>query len=577
MMNESEVRFPNRIRVDDVGEVFEWNGNIYRGIFSGKADDVLDMFESGLIEELVEEELFPKSKITDLNIGDYEMIVQHDRVDPITYPHEWTFSMLKDAALAVVRVAKIARKYGFNMKDCHSYNILFDKNKPKYIDLGSFYRDNDYTVWKAYMEFLASYYYPLTIWKDGIASLARSGIVCGMGSFPTTEYYLYRYSFLRLLKTGTVSRLVKIVNLLPTVSIMDESALNTRLDRYTSPMKALGHILKFITNHIDFPFKNLDKIEKRVLGIRKREVHTEWNSYYGKNFVPTNRFRKTVELINEYCPDAKTAIDIGGNVGEFASFVLDNTSIDRVICQDLDLEAIDFGYSKYGNTEKNIVFVNYNFMSAFTISSLEPPHKRFESDIAIALALTHHLILSQGCKIGDILKEIGSYSKKYVGVEFMPLGLWGPGAEVKVPCWYTTDWFRDNFGKYFELLVEEQLEENRIVFVGKKLKYDEEFGMGSEDEFGRIGQDGSCLADRSTHPLLELPCEDLPDRWVRRGCLAQVNASSLDRARGDDVAQDLMDRGLLACTATDAHDAKHRVPCSIQKEWGKSLWMEGLQ
>jgi len=114
------------------------------------------------------------------------------------------------------------------------------------------------------------------------------------------------------------------------------------------------------------------------------------------------------------------------------------------------------------------------------------------------------------------------------------------------------------------------------------------------------------LADRGTHLLLELPYEDLPtyvddvifklqlqglipvlahveryacvrsdwhvlDRWVQRGCLAQVNASSLDRSRGDDLAQDLMDRGLIACTATDAHDATHRVPSSIWNEWGTSL------
>jgi len=103
------------------------------------------------------------------------------------------------------------------------------------------------------------------------------------------------------------------------------------------------------------------------------------------------------------------------------------------------------------------------------------------------------------------------------------------------------------------------------------------------------------LADRGTHVLLELPYEDLPtyvddvifrlqlqglipvlahveryayvrsdwhvlERWVQRGCLAQVNASSLDRSKGDDLAQDLMDRGLVACTASDAHDAVRRPP-----------------
>jgi len=120
------------------------------------------------------------------------------------------------------------------------------------------------------------------------------------------------------------------------------------------------------------------------------------------------------------------------------------------------------------------------------------------------------------------------------------------------------------------------------------------------------------LADRGTHLLLELPYEDLPtyvddvifklqlqgltpvlahveryayvrsdwhvlDRWVQRGCLAQVNASSLDRARGDDLAQDLMDRGLVACTATDAHNATLRVPRSISNEWSESLLEEALE
>jgi protein-tyrosine phosphatase len=103
------------------------------------------------------------------------------------------------------------------------------------------------------------------------------------------------------------------------------------------------------------------------------------------------------------------------------------------------------------------------------------------------------------------------------------------------------------------------------------------------------------LADKGTHLLLELPYEDLPtyvddvifklqlqglipvlahveryacirsdwhvlERWIQHGCLAQVNASSLDRTRSGDLARDLMGRGLIACTATDAHDAVSRPP-----------------
>jgi len=117
------------------------------------------------------------------------------------------------------------------------------------------------------------------------------------------------------------------------------------------------------------------------------------------------------------------------------------------------------------------------------------------------------------------------------------------------------------------------------------------------------------LADKGTHLLLELPYEDLPtyvddvifklqlmgitpvlahveryayvrrdwhilDRWIQHGCLAQVNASSLDHTKGDDLAQDLVDRGLIACTATDAHDTKRRAPQKVWNEWGDALVKE---
>jgi protein-tyrosine phosphatase len=120
------------------------------------------------------------------------------------------------------------------------------------------------------------------------------------------------------------------------------------------------------------------------------------------------------------------------------------------------------------------------------------------------------------------------------------------------------------------------------------------------------------LADKGTHLLLELPYDELPnyvddvifklqlqglipvlahveryeyvrsdwhvlDRWVRRGCLAQVNAASLDRMTGDNLAQELADRGLVACTATDAHDTALRAPRTIWNDWAACLLGEELR
>jgi hypothetical protein len=95
------------------------------------------------------------------------------------------------------------------------------------------------------------------------------------------------------------------------------------------------------------------------------------------------------------------------------------------------------------------------------------PEARFKSEAVLALAVTHHLILTQNYPIEYIFHRIERFSEKYVFIEFMPLGLYSKGVAPKVPNWYSTEWFRNNFSQHFELLLEEQLEANRILFVGK--------------------------------------------------------------------------------------------------------------
>jgi hypothetical protein len=98
------------------------------------------------------------------------------------------------------------------------------------------------------------------------------------------------------------------------------------------------------------------------------------------------------------------------------------------------------------------------------------PAERFRSDAAIALALIHHLLLKPPFyDVGAILESIGRYSYRYVFIEFMPLGLHDGQSSPPVPEWYTIEWFRTAFARHFEFVGEEQLEPNRVLFIGKLL------------------------------------------------------------------------------------------------------------
>jgi hypothetical protein len=135
---------------------------------------------------------------------------------------------------------------------------------------------------------------------------------------------------------------------------------------------------------------------------------------------------------------------------------------------DIDEAAVENGYTREKETGAGrIAFANYDFMGGIAKLRFMLPNERFRSDVVFALALTHHLLLTQGYDIDEILTYISAYARKYVFVEFMPLGLWSTGQEVSVPVGYTQEWFRDSFCRFFDLIYEEALRVNNILFVGK--------------------------------------------------------------------------------------------------------------
>ena len=137
------------------------------------------IFNCGLIDELIAKKLFVNSVIK--KKSDNELIIKHDTVE-IIYPKEWSLEMIKDAAILVLKINKIANRYGFKLIDCHPNNITFVETKPLYLDLGSFavsqkkLKHTDLV--SPFFEFTISYLMPLKIIK-------KIGFDCGKLFLPS--------------------------------------------------------------------------------------------------------------------------------------------------------------------------------------------------------------------------------------------------------------------------------------------------------------------------------------------------------------------------------------------------------
>jgi hypothetical protein len=140
---------------DPSGYIYEENQEIFRVIKKSYQDNYDHLVSSGLYDELVEKNLLiPHCEVVNYssNHEDVYKIIKPTKIDYISYPYEWCFSQLKDAALTTLQIQKIAIKFGMSLKDASAYNIQFHNGKPLLIDTLSFEK-LEVKPWIAYDQF----------------------------------------------------------------------------------------------------------------------------------------------------------------------------------------------------------------------------------------------------------------------------------------------------------------------------------------------------------------------------------------------------------------------------------------
>lgn len=466
LINIAEVEFSALSMIDGIGRVFRWRNRLFRGIHHESVTHIRQLFACGLIDELVRSEFFPKTWITDYQIDGFELVVEHQFIEPVTYPFEWSFLMLRDAAELVLHVNQIARKYGYQTVDCHGFNIVFDGATPRFVDLGSFSLCGEISgTWPAYEEFLRFYYYPLRLWSVGDGYSARL-MLLGSSFMPHESYLVWRYSLLRSLSHGTLCRLVSSYYKFRGISRLTSEEIRARLPGI------LGCMLAFAKQYRLLPLQSvdLDLLKCRVRKLDRKSAHTPWGDYHNQyqvheSDISTPRFERILEILGER--ELRTVLDLAGNQGVLSRLLVMRNPDMRVVCVDSDENAIDTLYANRRDQSVRLTPVLADFVFPLTTYNGKPLCERLKADAVLALAITHHLILSAKLPIDRVFQTIAQYSRRYVCIEYMPLGLYDGENAPPLPAWYTIDWFRTHFRTYFDLRLEEELEENRVLFFGE--------------------------------------------------------------------------------------------------------------
>jgi ribosomal protein L11 methylase PrmA len=416
---QTAVRDPGSFR-DPSGYVFISDSVVYRSINSAAATNFNRIASAAIIRCLVEEGLVLPFKST-VELRDFAKftgprgevpshVVEQPKIAPISYPYEWTFGQLQEAALTHLDIQIRVLKDNLVLSDATPYNIQFYKGKPVHFDILSFreYRANE--PWTAYSQFCNLFLFPLLVeaWcglpfqnflrgrLDGISARDASLIIPKRKQFSSLNGMMHVWLQARSIsKTRSTSA--------------DPSGLvpiTVKKEKYNALLIELRHWISTLKSG--------------------RRHATFWNDYAASNSYSESMKSRKIEFVQRWVSSStvrQTLWDIGGNTGEFSMVALKAGFSEAVVLDtDLDsLERVD-RMRRSGHTGLLPLVVDVADPSpslGWKCLERRSLTARAKPDGILALALLHHLAIGRNIPLAEIIHWLMDLAPSGI-VEFVP-------------------------------------------------------------------------------------------------------------------------------------------------------------
>lgn len=453
MWFSSAQRHPSSYR-DPSGYVFWHNHELYRQVNKSFKDDFDFFLTSGLYDYLTQKELLIPHKIIPENLtgdDDYYRTLKSERLSFISYPYEWCFTMLKDAALVTLALAQESMQYGMMLKDASPYNIQFHNGNLIFIDTLSFEKWDSIKPWIAYRQFCENFLAPLSLMH--YTQLPLQSLLL---AFPDGIPISYAKKLLPW-KTGLNLHMYLHIHV---QNHYTKSSASKKETGTLSPQK----------------LKNIFKSLTALIQSFSLNYKGTWSHYYDEaeqreGYLPCKK-----RIIESWINDdvsIKTAIDVGSNDGTFSK-LSGSKNID-IISADSDHAAIDKLYKEIKEKKvRNLTPLIIDFANPTPATGLNNTERaslfsRVRADLVLALAVIHHLAIGNNIPFDDMATLFKSLGKKLI-VEFIPKKDDKISSMLQqkkdIYSWYNEESFKVVFSRHYKLIASEKIANSgRILYL----------------------------------------------------------------------------------------------------------------
>jgi len=458
---------------DPAGQLRLAGSHALRRIYPAAAEATLAFLASPLCAALEKSGDLIPSKIANAAehscIAADELWLEHPRIDPITYPWEWTPAQWRAAAELTLRIACEAIGAGWTLKDATPLNILFSGTRPVLVDVLSFERrDPNSSVWLAYGQFVRTFLLPLVTAK--------------YLSWPLQATFFWRDGY----EPGVIYKALgpwnrlnpNLLDVVTLAALLERPSGKQQVSRKTSSASSpelAAHILG----------KRIARLGKQIRSTENSNSRSEWSEYTrsAAHYQPGDTLDKqefVKNVLQRHGP--QRVLDIGANTGTYSLIAADAGA--EVVALDADQPALEALWTEALKRKRPITALVANiarptpaagWRNLEHLSLLDRLAGKF--DMVLMLAVIHHLILREQVPLARIAELCALLTRRWLLLE------WIPASDPMFQEWLrgrddlyghlTEEDLERAFAPFFSVVDRNELSNGRVLLLLERIRSEE--------------------------------------------------------------------------------------------------------
>lgn len=393
-----QVKYDHGSFRDRSARVFAHDGQIFRSLTEAGHAAWTKVSQEAFFQRLMTAGRIVETKeIALADLGQWQLpagtsaVLKHERIPFISYPYEWSFEMLRQAALLHLEILAEAVSAGFMLKDASPYNVQFHDGKPVFIDTGSFMTLVVGEPWLAYRQFCELMLFPLLL--QAYRSVDFQPLLRSQLEGIPARQFLQWVRWRDMVRPGVFSN-----------GWLQAALERNTQQTSTSTVRDL-QTSGFQSQMIERMVKKLTRLVERL---RWTPQATQWTQYDTSLPHVADDLRSKSDFVRDVARSKRRELvwDLGCNDGRYSLIAAEHSS--TVVAMDQDHACVERLFKSLDTSRQNILPLRVELSNSSPGQGWRGRERmrleeRGRPDLVLCLGLIHHLVLAANVPLPDVV------------------------------------------------------------------------------------------------------------------------------------------------------------------------------